>query len=178
MEIKKLFQKIRVLLSFIVGAIFLIFSRPDEIHFMVGVPIALLGVLLRIWASGHIVKSKKLTKSGPYKYTRNPLYLGSFFIGLGISIQCGRIIFPILLLILFLFIYIPVMKREEEEMEMVFGRDYLEYKKLVSFFIPIPNKKIEDKGKFNIDQVIKNREYKGVIGFILVELILMVKFFL
>ncbi len=170
MKLKTTFQKIRVPLSFVVAILFLIFARPKKPYFYIGIPIGISGLFIRLWAAGHIVKSKKLTKSGPYQYTRNPLYLGSFLIGSGLSIQCG-IIFFLIFLTLFAIIYIPVIKREEEEMEQVFGNDFNSYKNSVPLFFPNFLKKIKDNGKFDINQMLKNREYKGIIAFLIIEII-------
>ncbi len=175
LKFKTLFQKIRVPLSFLVAVIFLIFSKPQKIYFYMGIPIGISGILIRMWAAGHIVKSKKLTKSGPYQFTRNPLYLGSFLIGTGLSIQCGPL-FLLIFLILFAIIYFPVMKREEEEMESVFKDDFVSYKNSVPLFVPYFFKRIKEKGKFNFNQMVKNREYKGILGFLILELLLILKY--
>ncbi len=73
-------------LGFLFGIIFLIFARPEPVALTIGGIIALGGLLIRAWASGHIRKNENLAVSGPYAYTRNPLYLGSFFLGLGFAI--------------------------------------------------------------------------------------------
>ncbi len=71
----------RVPLGFLFGAVFLIFARPERVTLIIGGIIAVVGVLIRAWASGHIRKNQNLAVSGPYAYTRNPLYLGSFVLG-------------------------------------------------------------------------------------------------
>ncbi len=74
-------QRFRVPLGFLFAAIFLIFARPEIITLIIGGAIAVVGLLIRAWASGHIRKNQTLAVSGPYSYTRNPLYLGSFILG-------------------------------------------------------------------------------------------------
>ena len=83
-------QRWRVPLGFLCGAFFLVLARPNALTLAVGGPIALLGLGLRAWATGHIRKNSALATSGPYARTRNPLYLGSFVLGLGFTIASGR----------------------------------------------------------------------------------------
>ena len=71
-------KRLRLPLGFILGITYLIFARPTPLTLAVGGAIALIGVLVRAWASGHISKNERLATSGPYAHTRNPLYFGSF----------------------------------------------------------------------------------------------------
>ncbi|MDQ3012472.1 MAG: hypothetical protein M3X11_17405, partial [Acidobacteriota bacterium] len=84
-----LLQRLRVPIGFVTAILFTIFSRPSWLSLVVGIPIALGGALIRAWASGHFRKNKNLAISGPYAYTRNPLYLGSFILGVGFTIAAG-----------------------------------------------------------------------------------------
>ncbi len=83
-------QRWRVPLGFVCGALFFVFARPRPLTLFVGGAIALLGLGLRAWAAGHIRKNAALATSGPYAYTRNPLYLGSFLLGVGFSIASSQ----------------------------------------------------------------------------------------
>ena len=77
---------------------------------------------LRAWAAGHIRKNAQLATSGPYAFTRNPLYLGSFLLGLGFTIASGRLLLGLLFAALFLGIYLPVMRVEASTMAELFGK--------------------------------------------------------
>ena len=83
-------QRWRVPLGFLCAALFILFARPRPMTLAVGAGVSLLGLLLRAWASGHLRKNDALATSGPYAYTRNPLYLGSFIMGLGFTLASGR----------------------------------------------------------------------------------------
>ena len=82
----KFLQRIRVFSGFVIAIVFLVFSRPTPVTLAVGLSVALIGVLLRAWACGHLRKSSELDVSGPYAHTRNPLYLGTFIIALGFGV--------------------------------------------------------------------------------------------
>src|SRR6267142_6466955 len=105
-------QRWRVPLGFFCAAIFFLLSRPRPSTLAVGGAIALPGLLLRAWATGHLRKNDALATTGPYAYTRNPLYLGSFLMGLGFTIAAGQILLTIVFIVMILGIYLPVMRVE------------------------------------------------------------------
>ena len=77
-------------LGFACAALFFLLARPTPLTLLVGAIVAAPGLALRAWASGHLRKNESLAIGGPYAYTRNPLYLGSFLLGLGFTIAAGR----------------------------------------------------------------------------------------
>src|SRR5215210_5115620 len=106
---KRTLQRIRVPLGFIFAAVFMVFARPSAITLIVGSVIAVIGLLARAWASGHIRKAETLAISGPYAFTRNPLYLGTFIMGVGFCVAAGVWWLALLFCALFIGIYLPVM---------------------------------------------------------------------
>jgi hypothetical protein len=98
--------------------------------------VSLLGLALRAWAAGHIRKNAQLATSGPYAFTRNPLYLGSFLLGLGFTIASGRLLLGVLFAALFLGIYLPVMRVEASHMAELFGSEFETYRRSVPLFFP------------------------------------------
>jgi len=77
-------------LGFLLAPIFILLARPRPVTLAIGGVIGLAGLLLRMWASGYLRKNDQLATAGPYAHTRNPLYLGSFLIGLGFTVAAGR----------------------------------------------------------------------------------------
>jgi protein-S-isoprenylcysteine O-methyltransferase Ste14 len=143
----------------------LIFAKPQDIYLFIGAGLVLLGEIVRIISAGHITKNELLTVSGPYAYTRNPLYFGSFLMGLGISFLSG---FPLIVIPIFLFlfalIYIPTIKGEEDFLEKRFGEEYLNYKNAVPVFLPSLKKRIGSKGeKFQWSKVKENNEHRSLL---------------
>src|SRR5258707_11172108 len=120
-------QRWRVPLGFVCAAIFFLLSRPRPLTLAIGGAIALPGLALRAWATGHLRKNDALAVTGPYAYTRNPLYLGSFLIGVGFTIASGRFVLGFLFAALFLGIYVCVMSVESETIAQLFGELYQGY---------------------------------------------------
>ena len=129
-------QRWRVPLGFLCGAAFIFFARPTPRMLLIGASVSLLGLALRAWAAGHIRKNAQLATSGPYAFTRNPLYLGSFLLGLGFTIASGRWWLGLLFAALFLGIYLPVMRVEATKMTELFGKEFETYRRAVPLFFP------------------------------------------
>ena len=161
---KRTLQRIRVPLGFVFAGVFVIFARPTVTTLVVGGAIALTGLLIRAWASGHIRKAEKLAVSGPYAFTRNPLYLGSFVMGVGFTVAAGVWWLAIIFCVLFIGIYLPVMRVEAEDMRHIFGGDFDEYERNVPLFVPRLSVWKPTAGKFNIRLYLQYREYRAAVG--------------
>ena len=162
-------QRWRVPLGFICAIIFLVFAQPGPRILIIGALVALIGLALRAWASGHIRKNSQLATTGPYAYTRNPLYLGSFLIGLGFSIASGRWVLGLIFAALFLGIYFPVMRVESADLAGLFGEDYERYSRAVPLFFPKlwpyrEERSVEES--FDPSLYLRYREYRATLGFI------------
>jgi protein-S-isoprenylcysteine O-methyltransferase Ste14 len=169
---KKLLQRYRVFSGFVFAILFLIFARPTPAILAIGSGIALIGLLLRAWACGHIRKVAELDTSGPYAYTRNPLYLGTFIIAVGFGIASGVWWLALLALVFYLSIYLPVMNVEAEELTQVVGDEYTEYKASVPLFFPRVTPWRKPDRSFDFQLYLKHREYKAAIGFFLIAAVL------
>ena len=135
----------------------------------VGAPISLLGLLIRAWGSGHLRKNDALAISGPYAYTRNPLYLGSFIMGLGFTIASGRWWLGLLFIALFLGIYLPVMRVESATLAQLFGESFREYAAAVPVFLPrlLPYRSDQPKTGFDQSLYLRYREYRAALGLLI-----------
>jgi protein-S-isoprenylcysteine O-methyltransferase Ste14 len=172
---KRFLQRIRVPLAFLFAIVFLIFARPTLLTLIVGGWIALVGVLIRAWASGHIRKASELAVSGPYAYTRNPLYVGSFILGVGFTIAAGVWWLALIFIALFLGIYLPVMRVEVDDIRRIFGADFDEYERHVPMFIPRLTVWNRTDRKFDLQLYLRYREYRAAIGAAVAMLILAAK---
>jgi len=162
-------QRWRVPLGFLCAALFILFARPRPITLAVGAPFSLLGLLIRAWGSGHLRKNDVLATSGPYAYTRNPLYLGSFIMGLGFIIASGRWWLGLIFVALFLGIYLPVMRVESATLAQLFGERFREYAGAVPVFLPrlTPYRSSQPSMKFDQSLYLRYREYRAALGLVI-----------
>ncbi|MEW6321720.1 MAG: isoprenylcysteine carboxylmethyltransferase family protein [Acidobacteriota bacterium] len=86
MSATRLLARWRVSLGMVTGLVALWLAEPTWQTLAAGAAVAALGEALRLWAAGHIEKSREVTTSGPYRYARHPLYLGSALIGAGFAV--------------------------------------------------------------------------------------------
>src|SRR5712691_11798856 len=98
-------QRWRVPLGFVCAALFVLFAKPRPVTLLAGAGVSIIGLALRAWSAGHIRKNDALATSGPYAYTRNPLYLGSFLLGAGFTIAAARWELALVFVALFFGIY-------------------------------------------------------------------------
>ncbi len=171
-------QRLRVPVGTVLGIVFLLLMHPSLRSLLVGGTIALAGALLRLWAAGHIVKGRTLTRSGPYAFSRNPLYLGSLLMALGVVLGGqGYWLLPVLALF-YLAFYLPVMRAEEQELLHGYGDEFLEYSKTVPLFFPCLRPGGCPVSGFLWARVARNRELRTLIGLVMAEAVLILEYFL
>jgi protein-S-isoprenylcysteine O-methyltransferase Ste14 len=161
----------RVPLSFALGAAYLVFCQPTVTLLIAGGAVAVVGLALRGYAAGHLAKNQSLATSGPYAYTRNPLYLGSALIGAGFALAGGSWVLGLVLMALFVAVYWPVIRREEAFLRREFGEAYERYARSVPVFLP-RFRKAADGEEFQWKRYRKNREYEALFGYLAAMLFL------
>lgn len=166
--------RVRSGLLFVIPVIFL--AQPNLNSLLAGMGFTVLGLLLRGWACGHLSKEKHLTTSGPYRYTRNPLYLGSFIMGLGLVAASRSWWVGGLFLIYFLLFFPIAIIREKEKMFELFPQEYADYSQHVPLFFPTwkPFSRAEAKA-FQWSQYKINREYRAFVAGIIFWALLILK---
>ncbi|MBK9214270.1 MAG: isoprenylcysteine carboxylmethyltransferase family protein [Chloracidobacterium sp.] len=172
---KRTLQRIRVPLGLIFAVVFMVFADPTTMSIVIGGGITAIGLAIRAWASGHIRKARELASTGPYAYTRNPLYVGSFLIGAGFSIATGVWWLAVVFAALFLGLYLPVMRIEADDMREMFGSEYNEYSNHVPMFIPRFTPWRRKSIEWESGLYLKHREYEAAIGAALAFALLAVK---
>ena len=171
----KLAQKMRVPAGTLLGVVFLLLMHPSVRSLWIGGVVTLAGVSLRVWAAGHIEKGRVLAREGPYALTRNPLYLGSFLMALGILLggQGYWLLIPFGLF--YLSMYYPVMKAEEEELLQGHGEEFIEYSRRVPLFLPSLTGFRRGASNFLWSRVVRNREHRNVAGLLVAEAFLVLR---
>lgn len=158
-------SKWRIYLARVIAVIFifLIDIRPSFIGFL----IIFSGILIRVWASGYLKKRKKLAVSGPYRFTRNPLYLGTILIGVGFWVMSDSFFILLPFFAVFAGLYARTIRVEEKELLEKFGKEYEMYIKSVPRFIPnFKNLKGPKIDKFSFENFLNNKEYLVIIGIV------------
>jgi protein-S-isoprenylcysteine O-methyltransferase Ste14 len=154
----------RVPLGFALSLAYLVLARPTPGLLAIGGAVALMGILLRAWAAGYLEKGSKLATSGPYAFTRNPLYLGSAMIGSGFAVAGRSLVMAAAFVVLLLLVYRPVIRREERFLSQKFGAAYANYAALVPLFLPRLRPLIPSGERFRWERYRKNREYEAALG--------------
>ncbi len=135
---------------------------------MLGGAVAGVGLLIRAWAAGTIRKQHELATSGPYAFTRNPLYLGSFLIGIGVTIAAAHWIWPALFVVFFSGVYGQTMAREAGELEERFGDRFRAYALDVPAFFPriapYRGPHTGERAGFSFAQYRHNKEWEAALG--------------
>jgi hypothetical protein len=170
------FARWRVRLSYPLAILVLWFARPTPRSVLWGAPIGLLGLFIRARAAGHLRKQEILTVTGPYAYTRNPLYFGSAILAVGAAVATNSWRSAIILCVYFALFYSIVMRREEAELRQLHGTSFEEYARAVPLFFPrlSPAKlSFGGAGSFSFAQYKKNHEYQAAIGFLLLLVLLL-----
>ena len=168
-------QRWRVPLGFLCAALFLFFAQPTVGTLLVGAIVAVPGLALRAWASGHLRKNETLATTGPYGFTRNPLYLGSFIMGLGFTIAAGRALLVLIFIIMILGIYLPVMRVESQTLSELFGKKYQRYANEVPLFWPRFSPYRQNEVEFDRSLYLRYREYRAAVGIVIAWALLAAK---
>lgn len=130
-----------------------IFAKPTVATATFGLLIVMMGELLRIYAVGFIGSISRTRKnrtggnlisSGPFGYVRNPLYVGNFFISVGLAIFAGNLFIILLTALLFGVQYFFIVKYEESLLNKTFGEEYREYCDKVPAWFPRRSVKLDE----------------------------------
>ncbi len=152
----------RVPLGFVFGLIVMFLARPTPRSVMIGGGVALVGEAFRMWAAGHLEKGREVTRSGPYRLTRHPLYMGSAIIGVGMAIAAARLNVAVIVLAYLGVTLVAAIRHEEAGMRTRFGDQYDAY--LHSRAQPVDR-------TFSLERAMRNKEYRAIAGLVVMAAI-------
>jgi protein-S-isoprenylcysteine O-methyltransferase Ste14 len=153
----------RVTIGFVAGAIAVWLARPGARSLAAGAAVAIAGEAVRVWASGHLEKGREVTASGPYAFTPHPLYLGSTLMGIGLAIASASAIVAVLVIAYLAVALTAAVRTEEAHLTEKFGAAYPAYRE---------GRAEKERRRFSVARAIRNREYRAVLGLLLVLLVL------
>lgn len=156
----------RVPIGFVCGAVVVLLARPTLRSLAVGGTIAAVGELVRVWAAGHLEKGREVTRSGPYRVTRHPLYIGSALIGAGAAIAASRLGVGLLVAAYCVTTIAAAIRHEEANMRASFGDQYQAY--LESRARPVDR-------TFSLGRALRNHEHRAIAGLVIVAAIFAAK---
>jgi protein-S-isoprenylcysteine O-methyltransferase Ste14 len=167
----------RVRLGYLLAMVVLFLARPTLGSILLGAAVGLIGLAIRGNAAGYLRKQEVLTVTGPYAYTRNPLYFGSSFLALSAALAMHSWIAATLVLLYFTVVYTFVMRREENELRVKHGAAFESYASSVPLLFPrlVAQQQFgAPVGRFSWAQYQKNHEYQAGLGFLLLLVLLVI----
>lgn len=153
-SVLKRVARLRVPLGFAFSALALWMATPTGRTLLIGLLVALAGEAIRIWAAGHLEKGREVTASGPYRFTRHPLYLGSTVIGVGLGIACGSPLVAVLIAAYLVVTLTAAIRTEEAHLTEKFGERYPAYRQ----------GRVKVARRFSLARAMRNREYRALAG--------------
>lgn len=171
---------IRLIAVWAVIGLLMILARPTPLSVSVGFVFVALGEAIRFWAAGHLLKTSELVTSGPYRFTRNPLYLGRLLILTGLCIMAYlpyHLSWAVLAIgyAVFFGYYLPRKERvEPARLREVHGEAFERYRRAVPALFPTLRPYPEGASSgWSSDRMLRNREHWMVVGFLLISLLLL-----
>jgi protein-S-isoprenylcysteine O-methyltransferase Ste14 len=171
----KIARRIRVPLGFAFAILYVWLANPSRASIVIGCIFITIGLLVRASASGHVRKNEQLAMTGPYAYTRNPLYLGSIIIAGGFGIASLNAWIAAIIVVFFLAVYLPVIRNEEAFLRTKFP-EFENYATSVPRLVP----RIVSSGNagaFSWELYLQHREYNALLGSLILLAILIAKLF-
>jgi len=156
--------RLRVPLGFAFAVVVFLAARPTRTSLIVGAMVAAVGEAIRFWAAGHVEKDREVTSSGPYRWTRHPLYAGSAVIGLGLAIACHNWIAAAIVALYLSATLTAAIRTEEAWLRATFGAEYAAYCEGHTV-----------AREFRVARALRNREHRAIGGLALSLLLLVLK---
>jgi len=162
-EWSRLAKRIRVPVGFAFAVAYLWLSRPTAASVIQGSVLVIIGLVVRTLASGYVRKNEELATTGPYAYTRNPLYLGSLILAIGFAWVAQSFWILAGVVLMFFAIYLPVITGEEEFLRERFA-EFGSYSNAVPRIFPRFTAYRKDASKFSWALYKQHREYNALAG--------------
>ena len=157
-ELIPLLARRRVPLGFAAAAVCVALARPTMESWLAGLAVAAVGESIRVWAAGHLEKSREVTRSGPYRFTRHPLYVGSIVLATGVVIASRSLVVALVAAVYMATTVFAAVRTEEAFLRRAFGGAYDAYRSARAE--PMER-------RFSFARAMKNREYRAVSGLII-----------
>ena len=148
----------RVPAGFVCAAVAYGIAAPTLGSILLGGLVGLPGEALRVWAAGHLVKGREVTGSGPYRFFRHPLYLGSTFLGAGFAVASHALVVAGLVAVYMSTTLLIAVRAEEAILDARFAGAYTAYREGRAAPVDRP---------FSLQRVAANHEFRTMAGFVM-----------
>ena len=157
-------SRYRVPAGWLLGVVVLVLARPTLSSILLGLPLGFVGEAIRIWASGHIEKTKKLATGGPYAHARHPLYVGSVLLALGVGVASASVWVVVAVAVYFLAFFPAVMREESDFLARKFPEEFAAWAAEVPPFWPRVRPGGPRSSRFEWPRVSQNREWRTALA--------------
>jgi protein-S-isoprenylcysteine O-methyltransferase Ste14 len=154
-DVSRVLARWRVRLGFLAAVVVLVLAQPTWRTWTAGLIVALIGECVRLWAAGHLEKGREVTRSGPYRFVRHPLYVGSVVIAGGVALAGHSIVVAMVVAVYMGLTINAAVRAEEAQLRDAFGSTYDDYR--ASRAAPMPR-------KFSVGRALRNREQRAIAG--------------
>ncbi len=158
--------RLRVPLGFGAAAVAIVLARPNPTSLLWGMLVAAVGEAVRVWAAGHLEKGREVTRSGPYRFSRHPLYVGSTVMACGITIATASLGVAIVAAAYLTATLTAAIRTEEAFLRRQFGDEYDDYCR---------GRAASIDRRFSWDRAWRNREWRAMVGLAIAALLLAAK---
>ena len=159
MTLLRRIARLRVTLGFVFGILAIWLAEPTRASLIAGASVAFVGEAIRVWAAGHLEKGREVTTSGPYRFTRHPLYLGSTLIGVGLGVASASPVVAVMVIAYLTVTLTAAVRTEEAHLTDKFGAAYPAYR---------AGRADGVTRRFSPARAVRNREYRALLGLLLV----------
>jgi protein-S-isoprenylcysteine O-methyltransferase Ste14 len=165
-NVARVLARYRVRLGMVAAIVAFWLANPTPRSVAAGAAVACVGEALRLWAAGHLEKGREVTASGPYRWTRHPLYVGSSIMGVGFAIASASIAVTLLVAVYLILTVSAAIRSEESHLTEKFGAAYPQYRE----------GRTEDVvRRFSLQRAFANREYRSIAGLVAALALLLIK---
>jgi protein-S-isoprenylcysteine O-methyltransferase Ste14 len=165
-------SRLRVPLGWTLGIVVLCLAHPTPRSLGLGLPLVAIGEIVRLWASGHIEKTQVLATGGPYAHSRNPLYVGSVLMALGLALAAASLFVAAAVVLYFAAFYPSVMREEADFLRRKFPVEYGAWEVAVPTFLPRLTPGGPRRSRFSWERVRTNKEWRTAMALPLVAALL------
>jgi len=147
--------RLRVPLGFAAAAVAIVLARPNPASLLWGMLVAAVGEAVRLWAAGHLEKGREVTRSGPYRFSRHPLYVGSTVIACGITVAAASLWVAVVTAVYLAATLTAAIRTEEAFLRRQFGDEYDNY---------CEGRAASVDRRFSWARAWRNREWRAIAG--------------